>query len=121
MNRSEVFPQRAAGDLGQRAGELDAGRSAADDHEGEQPRLGRGVGFTLGGFEREQNLPPDLQRIVQRLETGRARGPFGVAEIGVRGAGRDDEVVVVDAPAIDDHAPPLGLDRLCLRQQHLHV
>ena len=66
-------------------------------------RLGRGVGFTLGGFEREQNPAPDFQRIVQRLETGRARRPFRVAEIGVRGAGRDDEVVVVDAAAVDDH------------------
>ena len=79
-------------------------------------------GLPLGGFEREQNPPPDLQRIVQRLETGRARGPFGVAEIGVRGAGRDDEVVVVDAPAVDDHPRAAArLDRLRLRQQHLHV
>ena len=41
---AEVLPQRLPRDLGERAGELDAGRAAADDHEGQQPPLrGRSV------------------------------------------------------------------------------
>ena len=72
-------------DLGERAGELHAGRSAADDHKCQQPALQARVGLALCRFEREQHLPANLQRIVQRFQSRRALRPFGMTEIRVRG------------------------------------
>ena len=88
--------QRLARDLGERAGQLDAGRPAADDDERQQAALLRRVGLALGRLEREQHPPPHLERIVQRLQSRRARRPLRMAEVGVRRAGRDDQVVVRD-------------------------
>ena len=42
-DRAELVLERVAGDLGERAGHLDAGRPAADDDEGEQAPLRRDV------------------------------------------------------------------------------
>ena len=47
--------QRLAGDFRDRAGHLDAGRAAADDHEGQQPRALGLVVRELGLLEREQD------------------------------------------------------------------
>ena len=61
-------------------------------------RCASGIGLALGRLERQQHPPPDLQRIVERLQARRARRPLGMAEVRVRGAGRDDQVVVrIDA------------------------
>ena len=88
--------QRLPRDFGERAGQFDAGRPAADDDERQQALLRVGIGLALGGLEGQQHPPPDLQRIVERLEARRPRRPFGMAEIGVRRAGRDDQIVVGD-------------------------
>ena len=89
-----VARDRLAGDLLDRAGELDAGRSAADDAEGQHgaPRLG--AAFVLGRLERQQDPPPQLGRILERLQSGRDRGPLVVAEVRVRRACREHQVVV---------------------------
>ena len=80
------------------------------------------VRFTLGRFERQQHPPPHLERIVQRLQPGRARRPFGMAEVRVRRAGRQHEIVVRDRlGAVDHHAAPGGIDLAHVRQQHLDV
>ena len=89
MDAAEVLAQRLPRDLGERAGELDAGRPGADDHEREQTALLVGIGLPLRRLERQQHAPPHLERIVERLEPGRARRPFGMAEVGVRRAGRE--------------------------------
>ena len=94
--RRKSCTQRLPRDLRQRAGELDAGRSAADDDERQQAPLRVGIGLALGRLERQQHPPPDLERIVERLQPGRARRPLGMAEVGVRRAGGDDQVVVGD-------------------------
>ena len=94
MDAAEVLAQRLPRDLGERAGQLDAGRPAADDDERQQPPLPAGVGFALGRFERQQHPPPHLERIVERLEAGARGRPFRMTEVGVRRAGREHEVVV---------------------------
>ena len=94
--RRKSWTQRLAGDFRERAGELDAGRPAADDDERQQAALPVGIRLALGGFERQQHPPPHLQRIVERLQSRRARRPLGVAEVRVRGAGREHQIVVGD-------------------------
>lgn len=94
MNAPEVLHERLPRDLRQRAGQLDARRPCADDHERQQPPLFPGIGLALRRFERQQHPPPHFQRIVERLQAWCALGPFGVPEVRVRRAGREDEIVV---------------------------
>ena len=77
-----------------RPGELDAGRASAHDDEREELAAARRVRLALGLLEREQDAPADRERVLERLETGRVLLPFVVAEVGVAGSGREDEVVV---------------------------
>ncbi len=70
-------------DLGQRAGQLDAGGAGADDHEGHPGPPPRIVGLALGDLEGHQDPLPDAQGVFQRLESGRMLGPVVVAEIGM--------------------------------------
>ena len=96
---AEVAAQRVAPDLGHGAGHLDAGRAAAHDDEGEVGVPADRVGLPLGALERQQHPAADLERVLQALEPGRERLPLVVAEVGVPGAGGDDQVVVGDASA----------------------
>ena len=75
-------------------GELDAGRTAADNHERQQTPLVRGIALQLGPFERDEHTAPNRQRIVQGFQSGRPLAPLVVTEIGVRGARGHDQVVV---------------------------
>jgi hypothetical protein len=52
----------------------------------------------------------DVGRVLDLLEPGRKRLPGVVAEVSVPGAGRDDQVVVRDAPLADEHLARSGLD-----------
>ena len=54
--------------------------------------LGRG----LGAFERSSTRAADREGVVEVLEAGRETLPFVVTEVGVRGAARDQQIVVVD-------------------------
>ena len=92
----EVAGERVPRDLRERARHLDAGRSAADDDEGQQRGRFCRIALPLGALEREQHPPPDLERVLERLEPGRDAPPLVVAEVRVRRAGRDDQEVVVD-------------------------
>ena len=110
-DRPEVALERVVGDLAQRAGQLDPGRAAADQHERHPRPAPLRVGFALGGLEGDQDPPPDLGRVLDRLEPGRDRRPLGVVEVGVVGAGRDDERVVGDRAAVGEQdLAPLGVD-----------
>ena len=98
-------------DLAERAGELNAGRAAADQHERQQPSLIHRVRFALGLFERQQDAAANRQRIVERLETRRGLAPFVVAEVRMRRAGGDDQVVVRQR-----RSPPIEVDDLLRRR-----
>ena len=71
MDAPKILRERLPRDFGQRAGELNTRRPAADDDEGQKPALRVGIVLPLGRFEREQHTPPDVQRIVQRLQPRR--------------------------------------------------
>ena len=122
----EIARERLARDLGERAGHLDAGRAAAD-HDKRQERLAPArIGFTLGTFERQQHAPPDVERVLERLEARRGRAPLVVPEVGVRRAARDDQIVVrqplVIVAAHPRGSPAAGLiDRAHLGEQDLDV
>ena len=52
------------------------------------------VRLPLGQLEGQQHPLPDLDRVLQTLESGCQRLPVVMAEVGVSRAGGDDQVVV---------------------------
>src|SRR6185295_2326129 len=121
MDVAEIVTQRLSRDLGKRTRELDAGGSAADDDEREQPALRDRIALPFRGLERQQHPPSHLERIVQRLETRCARLPLRVAEVRVRRAGGDDQIVVGERSMIGDDRLRRRIDRADIGQQHLDV
>src|SRR5439155_18222610 len=81
-------------DFAERACELDAGWPSTHDDEREEAALLDWIALPLRRFEREEHLTAHLERIVQRLEAGRTSGPFGMSEVGVGRARRDDQIVI---------------------------
>ena len=115
---SEVRRQRIAGQLGDGAREFDPGRARTDNDKGEQRRAPLGIGLALGAFERHQDSAPQRGRVLQRLEAGRERLPFVVAEIRVPRAGGEDERVIGQRIAlIEQHALGLRIDAVHRRKQ----
>ena len=103
VDAAEVAEHGLPRDLGERAGELGAGRPRADDDEGEPGPLPVGIGLALSFLEGEEHAPPDLQRVLDGLEPRRVALPLWMREVGMRGAGGDDEVVVRDVGAVFEH------------------
>ena len=121
VDGAEVLGKRAIGQLGDRAGHLDAGRAAADDHEIQKPRpLGR-IGFGLGLFEGEQDAAADVGRVVDGLQPRSAGGPFAVTEVGVPRAGRENQDVVGNAPAVGENLAPFRVDSRDLAKDDVDV
>ncbi len=122
VDRPEVVAQRVVGDLAQRAGELHARRPAPDEHERHpRPPLDR-VGLAFGGFEGDQDPAPDLRRVVDGLQARRVRRPVLVTEVGVMGAGGDDQRVVGHRAAVrEPDLALLGVDVDRLPEQHGRV
>ena len=86
-----------------------------------QPRpLGR-IGFGLGLLEGEQDAAANVGRVVDGLQPRSAGGPFVVTEIGVLRAGRENQDVVGNAPAVGEHLAPLGVDSRDLAKDHVDV
>src|SRR5207245_3841118 len=84
IDPAEVARQDVPGDLPESARQLNTGRPAAHHDEGEQCAPAHRVGLALGSLERQEHAPSDLERVLEGLEAGSARGPVVVAEIGVR-------------------------------------
>ncbi len=83
VGAAKLRRQRAAGELGERAGELDAGWAAADDREDEAAGA---LCFSLrrfGAFEGAQEAIADRNRVLDCLQAGGAGGPLVAAEIGM--------------------------------------
>ena len=119
---AEVPAQRVPPDLGDGARHLDAGRAAADDDEGQVGMAADRVGFPLRVLEGEQHPAADLERVLQALEPRRERLPFIVAEVGVAGAGGDDEIVVAGSGAVGEaHRAGVDVDIAHLGEEHLGV
>ena len=74
VDPAEIPRHGVAGEFGHGAGQLDAGRAAADDDEGEQAAALLGIGRDLGALEGEQQPAADVGRVLDGLEA-RARRP----------------------------------------------
>ena len=90
---AEFVLEHVLGDVGHRAGQLDARRPAANDHKIQQLAMLREVPFALGQLEGRKQPAADFGRIFDRLESGGDVLPLGVAEVAVRGTGRHDKRV----------------------------
>jgi hypothetical protein len=117
----EVLGEAMAGDLGERPGELDAGRAATDDHEGELAVALGLVSAPLGRLEGEQDPAADHQGVLEALEAGGDRLPLVVAEVGMADARREDQVVVGDRLAGDVDLAGDGVDPLDFGEQRPQV
>ena len=94
VDAAEVLAQGAVGELGDLAGHLHPGRAGADDDEGQQPvDLGLVLG-ELGELEGAEDPAAQLEGVVDALHAGRELGEPVVAEVGLAGAGGDDQLVV---------------------------
>ncbi len=89
-------------DLGQRAGELDARRPAADDDEGEPGAARIGVELTFGMLERGEDAAAHRGRVLDGLEPGRDRLPIRVAKVMVAGARSEHQDVIADRAVAED-------------------
>ncbi len=108
---AEIALERVARDLAEGAGELDAGRAAADEHERHPFAAAFRVGLAFGGLERDEDPPADLGRVLDGLEARGERRPLRVVEVAVVRARRDDERVVVDRAAVrEQDLALLGVD-----------
>ena len=87
---AEVASERRLGQLGERAGQLDPGRPAADDHKGQKPPPFRIILAVLGAFEGDEDAAPHRRCILDILEARCRRRPFVMPEIKFPRAGCDD-------------------------------
>src|SRR3954452_25388748 len=75
-NRAEIVLERVPRDLRQGAGEFNPRRPCTDDYECEPCLPQLGVGGTLGGFGRVENLVTDCGGFLDRLEARRPLAPL---------------------------------------------
>src|SRR5207237_8542856 len=85
IDPTKVASDGSSGDLTEGAGQLDAGGTAADDHEREQCLALDGIVLALGGLVGQQHAAADLLCLLDALESGGRCLRVLVAE--VRGAG----------------------------------
>ena len=104
-----------------RAGQLDARRAAADDHEGEKGGAAFGIGLALGALQRQQNPAAYRRGVFESLEPGCIRLPFVVAEVGVARAGGENQAVEVHGGAVfEQYAARADVDPAHDREQRRH-
>lgn len=92
-----------AGEFGDGSRQLNAGWTAADDHECQHFALDRrrvGIFRLLKG---EQQAAPNVGCVLDLLQAWRERGPFIMPKIAVARAGRDDQVVIRNTDIPDDY------------------
>src|SRR3954452_12609087 len=94
-------------ELGDLPGDLDAGWPASDDREREPGLASLRVRFERGQLERAQDPGAQLECVVDRLHPGRPARELVMPEIGLAGAGGDDQGVVGD----------LELDEVCAQRR----
>ena len=105
IDAPEIPLHRGAADVGNRARQLDAGRSAAHNHEGRVRALPAGIALVLGALEGDQHAAPHLGRLLERLQSRREFLPLGVAEIAVARAARENQIVERDLVPFAEHDP----------------
>jgi hypothetical protein len=103
------------------AGQFHASGAAADHHEIE-PRLSlRGILFTLGAFECDQYATANGEGVFQRLQPRRIAFPLVMSEVGMRGAGGDDQGVIGQFALREMHDAAFKIDVERFVHQHRDV
>lgn len=108
--RSCSTPRTPASGLGQRARRLDAGWAAADDREREPTSVDlRGIG--VGGLEALDDVVPEGDGVLQRVEREPVLGRARCAEVGHgRAAGHHEVVEPEGCLPVEQHGTPLPVD-----------
>ena len=92
---AELVLQTVPRNLGQRPGQFDARRPAADDHKVQQHRAARSGSDSRSASSNAVNTPAaNFGRVFNRFQTRRERLPFRMAEVTVPRTGRHDQRVV---------------------------
>ncbi len=121
----EATAQRLICQFGDLPGHFDTGRTGAHHGEGQQLGAAHRIAGTLGLFERAEDTATEFQRVVDRLHAGSELGEMIVAEVGLPGAGRDDQAVVRRGIGVPEqhriHRLVLQIDVGDVAQQHLGV
>ena len=78
---AKIVAQRVPGNLSESARQLDAGRSAAHDHEVEPFAANLRIRLALGVLECQQHATPNLGGVLDGFQAGRDGRPLIVAEI----------------------------------------
>ena len=117
----EIPLHRGAADVGNRAGQLDAGRPAADDDEGQIGALCAGIALVLGALEGDQHAAPHLRRLLERLQPRREFLPLGMAEVAVASAARENQIVERDFVAFAGHDLLLEIDAVNVAEMNLDI
>jgi hypothetical protein len=99
---------------------LDARRATAHHDEIQETAPLVSVGLGLGTLEREQDAAAQVRRIVDRLQAWSVGRPI-MPEIGVLGAGGDDEIVKRNATPFRDDLPASRIDIRDFREDHFRV
>jgi len=121
VDGAKFIGQCMMGDLGESACQFDSGGSASDDYEVER-EVGSAVGLlALCQLEGEQDSAADLKGVLDRLETGGERLPFGVTKVSVRSSGGYDQVVIRKYCLIRNDAACFEIELLDLFKQHFNV
>ena len=118
---TKILRQCLARNLGDRSRHFHAGRPAADDDEVHCRRSRRRVLRFLGKFEGHQDASPDLNGVLEALQTGRELFPFGVAEIGMARPSRDDEVIIMNFALPRPHNVRPDVDLVHFREDHFDI
>src|SRR6516162_6408931 len=121
INVTEVAREGKAGELGDRAGHLNASGAAADNHERELAPPFFLTHADFGEFECKQNALPDLGRVKYAFQSGRIHCPFVVTKIGMVSASRENQMIVIDRDAIRLDLPLLKIDSFDLSQNNANV
>ena len=75
----------------------------------------------FGELEGQQNPLADFGRVDDALEAGRLHRPLVMAEIGVVGPGRQDQIIVAEVDAVRAHDLLLEIDALDFSEHHPDV
>ena len=90
---SEVASHGEAYEVGEGAGEFDAGGASADEEDGHETPTFDGVGAEFGGFEGGEDAGSDAVSVSEGFESDGVFGPVVVAKEGGACSAGEDEVV----------------------------
>ena len=117
----EIPLHRGAADVRNCAGQLNAGRPAADDHEGQICALCAGIALVLGPLEGDEHAAPHLRCLLERLQPRREFLPLRMAEVAVSSAARENQIVVRDVVAFAGHDLLVEIDGINVPEVNLDI